>query len=150
MRRDYFALDVSHVDDGERPTALIDYEGPTDLLAERLTNHESEPLSADDVDVAYRLRGDVDDEEATGVVSVTNRTTGEFIVELNVDADTVYEFIRAAREYGKHTGDDSRYTIGLAVDGEQRFTAEKSTFLVYDAEGELRRDRSLIPSGVEL
>lgn len=149
MRRDYFALDVS-ADDGEMPTARIDYEGPTDLLTERLTDHGGEPLSAEDVDVAYRLRGDVDDEEATGVVSVTNRVTGEFIVELNADATTVYEFIDAAREYGKRTGDDSRYAIGLTVDGEQRFAAKKSTFLVYDAEGELRRGRSLIPSGVEL
>lgn len=149
MRRDYFALDVSRGDDG-LPTARIDYDGPTDQLADRLEGHEGERLHPDEIDVAYRLQGDEDDETSTGVVAVTNRVTGEFIVELNADAETVFAFIGDAREYGNQSDGESRYVLTVAVDGEERFAAEKSTLLVYDAEGELRRGRSLIPSGVEL
>lgn len=149
MRRDYFALDVSHGDDG-LPTAHIDYDGPTDQLADRLEGDEGERLHPDEVDVAFRLRADEDDEESSGVLAVTNRVTGEFIVELNADAETVFGFIRDARECGQQTDGESRYVVSIAVDGEERFAAEKSTLLVYDAEGELRRSRSLIPSGVEL
>lgn len=150
MRRDYFALDVSNVDAAGMPTAHVAFEGPEDSLRERLTGSGGDPLTAADVDVAYRLQGDIDAEEASGVAAVTNRVTGEFILELNADADSIFEFIRAAREYGKETEDDERYTIRVTAGEEVLFEAEKATFLVYDGDGELRRGRSLIPSGVQL
>lgn len=150
MRRDYFALDVSNVDAAGMPTVHVDFEGPEDQLRERLDDPDGDPLTADDVDIAYRIQGDIDAEEASGVVAVTNRVTGEFILELNADADTVFEFIGAAREYGKGTDDERRYTVRVTAGDETLFEAEKATFLVYDGEGELRRGRSLIPSGVQL
>lgn len=157
MRRDYFTLDVRNVDwveedsSAEKPTVLIDFEGPSSTLRERLTGTSDELLDAGETDVAYRLQGAVDDPETTGVVSVTNRITGDFVLELNEDADDVLKFIRAAREYGKASGDsDGRYHVEISINGEDLVDYDKSTFLVYNSDGHLLRQHSLIPSGVEL
>jgi hypothetical protein len=155
MRRDYFELAVEHADwveadgDPEQPTVRIDFHGPEGLLRDRLTDAAGEPLDASETDVSFRLRDG--DDESTGVVAVTNRVTGEFVLELNEAADDVLRFIRAAREYGRHADDgDGRYRVHVAVDGDTLVDYEKRTFLVYDADGNLLRSESLIPSGVEL
>jgi hypothetical protein len=157
MRRDYFELDVRNIDwvdaggDPEKPLVRIDFRGPAELLRDRLTGTDDELLSAGETDVAFRLQGSVDDPTATGVVGVTNRFTGDFVLELNEDAADVLRFIRAAREYGRIAdADDGRYRVEITLDGEPLVTYEKRTFLVYDAEGSLLREESLIPSGVEL
>ncbi|WP_128478002.1 DUF5793 family protein [Halorussus pelagicus] len=157
MRRDYFTLEVRNVDwieddaEAKRPTVIIDFEGPSSTLHERLTGTDDELLDAGETDVAFRLQGPVDDADTTGVVSVTNRITGDFVLELNEDADDVLKFITAAREYGKSTGDmDGRYHVEISINGDDLVEYDKSTFLVYDDEGNLLRQHSLIPSGVEL
>ena len=156
MRRDYFTLDVSNVDwvdgDGEpsKPTVSIDFEGPVATLEERLTDPDGNPLPAEETDVAFRYKDDVGDDDAVGVVSVTNRLTGDFVLELNEEADDVGAFITAARRYGEQAGDDGEYRVDIALGGEDFVSYEKSTFLVYDNEGNLLRNHSLIPSGVEL
>lgn len=157
MRRDYFSLDVGNVDwiedDGEpaKPTVTIDFDGPANPLQERLTGADGELLDASETDVAFRLQTDIDDADATGVVSVTNRLTGDFVLELNEDAGDVLQFIRAARRYGESTADsDGRYAVRILTDGDEVVTYEKRTFLVYNDEGDLLRSHSLIPSGVEL
>ena len=157
MRRDHFELDVDDVDwvdtdgDPEKPHVSIDFHGAEDLLRERLTGTGDDLLAAEETDVAFRLQGDHErDPEATGVVGVTNRITGDFVLELNEDADDVLRFIRAAREYGRASDGDGRYRVEIDVDGEELVAYEKETFLVYDAEGNLLRRESLIPSGVEL
>jgi len=157
MRRDYFTLEVRNVDwveedaEAKKPTVSIDFEGPASTLHERLTGTEDDLLDAGETDVAFRLQGQVDDDETAGVVSVTNRITGDFILELNEDADDVLKFITAAREYGKATGDmDGRYHVEISINGDDLVEYDKSTFLVYNDEGNLLRQHSLIPSGVEL
>lgn len=157
MRRDYFTLDVGGVDwvegGGEpaTPTVVIDFEGPPEEFKRRLTGFDGDLLEAAETDVALRLQSDLDDEEASGVVSVTNRETGDFVLELNEDAENVLQFIHAARAYGKEAdADEGRYRVRIEVDGEELVTYDKSTFLVYDQEGNLLRQHSLIPSGIEL
>jgi hypothetical protein len=157
MRRDYFELAVEHVgwvsEGGEprKPTVHIDFRGPEELLRGRLTDVEGNLLDAEETDVSFRLHDDVDAPDVTGVVAVTNRLTGDFVLELNEEADDVLTFIRAAREYGRATDElDGRYRVNISIDDEHVVSYEKSTFLVYDAEGNLLRGRSLIPSGVEL
>ncbi|MEF8789943.1 MAG: DUF5793 family protein [Haloarculaceae archaeon] len=156
MRRDYFTLDVrnlgSEADPEERgiPTVVIDFDGPEDQLTDRLTDESGALLDGGDLDVSYRLHGPVDDPDTGGVVAVTDRVTGDFVLELNADAGDVTRFVDAARAYGKDTDDGKRYRVELAIDGEPFATYEKSTLLVYDADGGLLRGHSLIPSGVEL
>ncbi|MFC3476138.1 DUF5793 family protein [Halobacterium litoreum] len=157
MRRDYFELDVTNVDwvaedgDPRKPNVEIEFTGDAEELRDRLTDHEGDLLDASETDAGFRLTDDVDDPGATGVVSVTNRITGDFVFELNEDADDVLRFVRAARRYGESTDDgEGRYRVEILVDGEQLAVYEKSTFLVYSADGDLLRGHSLIPSGVEL
>jgi hypothetical protein len=157
MRRDYFALAVDNIDwvdvDGEprEPLVRIDFQGPEDDLRERLAGSDENLLDASETDVAFRLQESLDEEGATGVVSVTNRFTGDFILELNEEATDVMRFIRAAREYGKRSDvDGGRYRVELSINGDPLVDYEKGTFLVYDADGNLLRSKSLIPSGVEL
>ncbi len=156
MRREHFTLDVEDVDwvdsDGEprKPSVTIDFTGTGPDLRERLTGPDDELLAADETDVALRLQGEVGT-DADGVVSVTERITGDFVLELNVDADDVIRFIRAARSYGENANeDDGRYEVTLRIDGEELVTYDKQTFLVYDDAGSLLRKHSLIPGGVEL
>lgn len=157
MRRDYFTLDVRNVDwvdtDSEprQPTVIIDFEGPASTFKQRLTGMGDELLTAEETDVAFRLQSSLEDPDATGVVGVTNRITGDFILELNQDAEDVLKFIRAARKYGKEAGDGTgRYHVEIRINGEHVISYEKSTFLVYNSSGNLLRQHSLIPSGVEL
>jgi hypothetical protein len=162
MRRDYFDLTVEGVGDGagsrSPPQVRIDFHGPEELLRGRLSGGESDDLveadgdgllTADEIDVAFRLREPLDEaDEPEGVVGVTNRYTGDFILELNETATDVLPFIHAARDA---TDDgDARYRVEIDVDGERLVAYDKDTFLVYDHEGNLLRSESLIPSGVEL
>lgn len=157
MRRDYFSLDVINVDwveDGgepARPTVIVEFEGPTDPLYDRLTTEDGTFLSAGDIDVAYRLQDPIDLTDARGVVGVTHRITGDFILELNERAESVFKFIRAARRYGELSSvEDGQYAMEITTGDDILTTLEKETLLVYDEDGNLLREHSLIPSGVEL
>ncbi|AXG07092.1 hypothetical protein DU500_12025 [Haloplanus rubicundus] len=156
MRRDHFELEADNIDWVEtgdppaEPQVIIDFNGPRETLTDRLTDAEGNLLEASETDVAFRLQDPLDDPDAAGVVSVTDRVTGDFLLELNEEADDVLRFVRAAREYGKSTDDGGRYSVVIRIDGETVATYAKSTFLVYDANGSLLRSKSLIPSGVEL
>lgn len=156
MRRDHFTLTVDDVDwvpaDGEprQPRVDIDFDGPAEALRARFTTGDGDLLTAAETDVACRLQGDVSEPGTEGVVSVTNRLTGDFIIELNEDADDVLAFVNAARRYGEHEDGDGHYHVTVRIDGEVLTTYEKDTFLVYNRHGDLLRQHSLIPSGVEL
>lgn len=158
MRRDYFELDVDNVTwvddsgDPKKPLVRIDFRGPREELERRLADPSGGYLDAQETDVAFRLQDSLDTADAEGVVSVTNRITGDFVLELNQAADDVLTFIRAAREYGRTAvdSDDGRYRVEVSIDGDDVVVYEKQTFLVYDADGNLLRSHSLIPSGVEL
>lgn len=157
MRRDYFDLDVSNVDwvdtdaDPEQPLVEIEFTGPSESLRTRLSDVDGTLLDANEVDVAFRLQSPLEgDPEAPGVVAVTNRLTGEYILELNETADDVLRFIRAARTYGEAENGDGRYRVVIRLADDDLVEYEKRTFLVYDSEGNLLHEESLIPSGVEL
>ena len=157
MRRDYFTLELADIgwvsDECEPsvPTLRINFIGPASELTDRLASSSGEYLSGSETDVALRLQTDIEEGDAIGVISVTNRSTGEYIIELNETVSTIMEFITAVRRYEEY--DDSkngRYRIKIATDGENIVTFEKSTLLVYNHNGELLRRHSIIPSGIEL
>ncbi|MFC7138840.1 DUF5793 family protein [Halosimplex aquaticum] len=150
MRRDYVTLDIRQADqDGDHlPTAVLSYDGPTDLLEERLTDPSGDPLDRERIDVAFRRQSGGDD--ASGVFSLANRMTGEFIVEVNADAASVRTLVDAARRDDDPDDADGCYRVVIRREGEEVASYEKRTLLVYDGEGSLLRQHSLIPSGVEL
>src|SRR5699024_4500889 len=153
MRREYFDLHVSDTDwvstedDPRKPTLVIEFDGPSEVLEAGLAGSSGPLVEADETDVNYRLHAD----ETEGVLSITNRITGDFVLECNADAAGGLEFIRAARTCGERTADgDGQYRLAIRFDGDERLRHEKSTFLVYNHEGDLVRQHSLIPGGVEL
>ncbi|MFB6196716.1 MAG: DUF5793 family protein [Halobacteriaceae archaeon] len=158
MRREQLALEVNHVNwvkedgDPQKPQVCIETndEAASDLLEKRLSRPDGTLLDASETDVSYRLLDDIDAAKTNGVVSVTNRITGDFILELNEVADDVLTFIRAARRYGEAADGDGEYEVKITIDGAELVSYEKTTFLVYNEEGDLLRKHSLIPSGVEL
>jgi hypothetical protein len=153
MRRDSVTLEVANVswlaDDGDprRPSLVVRVDDDGSTLRERLL-HGDEPLDAGDVDVTFRFRGGLDGGD--GVLSITNRVTGEFLLEVNAEASALEEFVSAARRYAERTGDATRYTARLVADREALADLEKRTLLFYASDGELLRKHSLIPSGVEI
>ena len=146
MRRDYFTLGLRNVDDAAdgQPMVHVEYNGPSDAFETRLTSEAA-------VDVAFRFQTPVDDSAASGVFSIADRMTGEFVLEVNADATEILTLIDAARAYGEATNDTTKeYSVRIEQDGERLFETDKRTLLVYDQDGSLLRQHSLIPSGVEL
>ena len=143
MRRDYFSVDVaSDPDDDAIPTVDIRYDGPTGAVAKRLTT-DSGTLEADEVDVTFRRQRDSD----TGVLSVTNRLTGEYVLESSVPFDEIEMLVAAAEARSE---DDPQYRVRVTDSQGTATVYEKHTLLVYDHDGGLLRQRSLIPGSVEL
>lgn len=156
MRREYFSLEVSNVGwvesdaDPELPELRITVEADPSELDHRFHGADGEQLEAAGTDVTFRLQETAEGEDATGVVSITDRLTGDYIVEVNVTADEIRPLIAAARRFGERTGDDTLYRVIVEADRKPVVTYEKRTLLVYGSDGELLRGRSLIPSGVEI
>jgi len=68
--------------------------------------------------------------------------------ELDAPTGPIHRFLRAARAYAE--GDATAYVVALRTDGDRVAVYRKRTLLVYDEDGSLRREDSLIPGGVEL
>ena len=163
MRRDNFttALPDAAQDD---PTLRIEYDGPTGDLVRRLTDNTDEVHPAADIDAAFRLTDPVDQPDAGGVFSLSHRVTGEFLLEANTTAEQILDLIAAARD-----SEDQSYSIQIAAsesatdadgfddseavtdtDTDADVVYELQALFVYDTSGELLRQHSLIPSGVEI
>lgn len=156
MRRDQFTVEITNhtwVETGDpprRPTLSISFSGDPTTLDRRLRTADAEAFGAAETDVSFRFKDRPDDPEAAGVVALTDRVTGDYVLELNVVAEDVLPFITAARRYGEKTGDSARYRLRLLAVDEEVAAYEKGTLLVYSSDGELLRQHSLIPSGVEI
>lgn len=159
MRRDYFDANVDDDDEQDWPVIAISFDGPSGLLSERLATEDG-PLESGEIDVTYRLTNGENEGERTesgtdesgpaesGVLSVANRLTGEFVLEVRVDPEAVSDLVRASKETDGEDG--SRYRLRLVDASGKQTVYDKGTLLVYDADGSLLRQRSLIPGGVEL
>lgn len=145
MRREYLTVTVdtdgTERDGDQPPEIVIDIEGPAGALPQFLRSDDAPSLDGTDVDVV--LRRGVDGE---AVLSLARRLTGEFLLEANVDAPAIESLVSAASD----NREEPRYRVRIDGDDVRSQSFEKRTLLVYDAEGNLDRETSLIPSGVEL
>ncbi len=145
MRRDHFTATVQEA--GEKPTLSLSYDGPADELLSQLTDEKGVRFTANEIDAAFRLQEPLD-KSPTGVFSLTHRLTGEFLLELNANANELFALIDAARDRADND-DSTRYRVHLDRDDET-ISYDLDALFVYDSDGELLRKQSLIPSGVEL
>jgi len=141
MRRDHFTVVAEP--ERDQPAVVISFEGPSGTLTDRLAA-DGVP-EADDIDVVLRLQGPVGGSDTEGVLSLTRRLTGEYLLEANVDAGGIVDVADAARD-----AESASYAIHIERPEDRPVEYEMDTLLVYDAEGSLLRGHSLIPSGVEL
>ena len=155
MRRDSVTLEVANVswlaDDGDprRPSLILDVDDDESDFRRRLIGDDRPPESSD-LDFAFRFQGAPDGGDGSGVLSITNRVTGEFLLEVNAEAPVLVDFVTAVRRYAERTDDATRYTARVVQGDEPLVEVEKRTLLVYASDGELLRQHSLIPSGVEI
>jgi len=149
MRRDHFTVVTESLDPEEtdKPTLDIEYGGPEETLTSQLTGTDGELVEPDHIDAAFRLHEDKNSDDATGVFSLTHRITGEYLLECNAAVDTVLALVDAAREA---TEDEARYRIRINREDGEPMTFDLDALLVYGTDGDLLRQHSLIPSGVEL
>lgn len=147
MRRDHFTLSAENIDSesAAKPTLSVSYSGPPGTLTARLEAETGTPPSGDDVDASFRLLPDDDGTDGSGVFGLSRRLTGDFVLEANANADEIFPLVDATRDTG-----GTAYRIHIDRSGAETVTMDMETLLVYDEEGSLLRDRSLIPSGVEL
>ncbi|MXR50870.1 hypothetical protein GRX03_04515 [Halovenus sp. WSH3] len=147
MRRDHFTVAAESLDpaDADSPTLDIEYDGPEETLTAQLTE-DDEQIPATDIDVAFRFQDDHESPDATGVCSLTHRVTGEYLLEFNAASEEILDLVAAAKE----EPDDGSYRICINRRDGEPFVYDLDALLVYDADGNLLRQHSLIPSGVEL
>lgn len=147
MRRDHFTVETESLDPAaaDTPTIDIEYTGPEETLTSQLAT-DDELIESADIDASFRFQEDHEADDPTGVCSLTHRVTGEYLLEFNADAETILTLISAARE----ETDESTYRIRINRAEDSPIVYDLDSLLVYDADGNLLRQHSLIPSGVEL
>lgn len=156
MRREQFSLEVANVAwiesnaEPRLPTLTIEYEGDGEVLRERLRGANDNLATAGTADLAVRLQRSADSGEAEAVVALTHRLTGDYILEVTATPAVVLSFTKAARRYGEAANGGPKYRARLVAGRDEVAVFEKETFLVYGPDGELLRQHSLIPGGVEL
>jgi hypothetical protein len=147
MRRDNFTVSVELPDaDMDSPTIAIEYTGPTETLTSQLTDAAGQMYPPDQIETAYRLQGPLDENDVTGVFGLTHRVTGEYLLEANVEPQTIFDLVASARD----ADDGGSYTVRIERTDDDPIEHELESLFVYDSDGNLLRQRSLIPSGVEL
>lgn len=150
MRRDHFTVAVRETDSGT-PTLDIRYDGPRETLTEQLTDQSRDVVTASEIDAAFRILDDLDDADPIGVFSLTHRITGEYLLEVNVDATAMLDLVTEARNAAEDDGEDeTNYRIRIEREDAETIELDMDALLVYDNDGDLLRKKSLIPSGVEL
>jgi len=139
MRREEF---TTHVDTDASPRLIVSFAGTPNVLRGRLAEGTTAP-DASDLDVSYR-RTPSDD---PGVLSVAHRLTGEFAFEAPLESSDLHSLVDATsrREEG-----DRRYQLRIEPGDGDPVVFETDALLVYDGDGNLDREHSLIPGGVEL
>ena len=145
MRRDHFTVTVRQ-SDTESPRLDIEYTGPTETLTTQLVDDHGKLHPSDRIDAGFRVQK-ADGESEQGVFSLTHRITGEYLLEVNVEAETVRDVVRGARDSDDGNGS---YHIQIQRHDDDPVRYEMDALLFYNSDGELLRQQSLIPSGVEL
>mgnify|MGYP000303695803 CR=1 FL=1 len=170
MKREQFTVAVR--EETGPPSLDIAFDGPAEALSEQFGQGAGETVEEGDVDAAFRLVDRAETDEQWGVFSLTHRLTGSYLLEVNVQAAALSALVATARdddgtyrvriarndgesatgEAAGNDADDEDLTTGdaNAVATEDPIVYDLEALLVYDGNGDLLRERSLIPSGVEL
>jgi hypothetical protein len=141
-------LTVTGADSGQ-PVLRLSFDGSRDSLQELLRERLRDDISEEAVYVSFRSLSSSERTDE-GVLSLSNRVTGAYVLEIRTQREPILEFVQAVREYADRTGHEAAYRIVMQANAETVTMFEKTLLLVYDANGTLCRHASLIPSDIEL
>lgn len=133
-----------------QPCLTIQYDGPTASLKDAFRHPDETGYTPDQLDIFYRQQSSPHAADTGGTVSITDRITGDYLLEVSAASDLVDRLVYAARTYADSVGTRSQYVVALRTADQSIASFEKQTLLVYDADGVLLRECSLIPNSVEI
>jgi hypothetical protein len=130
------------------PCIQIQIDSPEEILIERLRAPDGEVYEPENVDVFYRHQA-VEPPIESGVLSLADRLTGEYILEIPTSPHLIEKLVYAVRQYGKRREVVPQFKIQIQTKERQLASFSKDTLLIYGADDVLLQERSLIPSGIE-
>jgi len=155
MERDQFHVETETGEEPatdeplEHPVLRLHFDGSRDRLRQGLSERLRDDIAVEEIDISFRYLSS-DGETAAGMLALSDRVTGRYVLEVKTAVDLVREFVQIVRDSADQMGHDVRYRVAIRAEGETVTTFEKDLLLVYDASGTLLRDASLIPTGIEL
>lgn len=156
MHRDKLSArvgDIEWFDTGQqpsKPTFIITFDGPASDLRSRFQRPGSEQYTPADIDIFYRPHPSARPAASSGVLGLSDGMTGDYLLELNLGSDVIETLVAAVRQYASAAEAGPRYSVELWAGDHQLGTFDKETLLVFNADGELVRQRSLPPDGLEI
>lgn len=132
-----------------QPAITIPINISSDELEPHLYGGDEKPLTNTEIDVTYRYQTSEDKIQGAGVLAVTDNITGEFIVEANAHPALIEEVVERSKEYAHTTGGDA-FRIRLSCNDGTTHEYAKDVLLVFNREGTLLRDKSLIPNNIHI
>lgn len=134
----------------KQPRFTIRYDGPVDGIIDGFWPPHRLGYSPGDLDVFFRYQDSDSPVINSVVVSVCDRLTGDYLLEIKTSAKFIQKFAHAMRRYADSIDETISYSVEIWSGAGLRSVFEKETFLVYRPNGTLLRHQSVIPTGVEL
>ena len=117
-------------------------------LIEQLPDTGSGGDYPDEIDVSLQLHSAVDDMDARGTLALSDRTTGEYLIEMEVSAKRIFDFVLSVHQYADRVGDEGEYGVTFEAENGTAMEYIVEPLLVYKMDGDLYRPKSLIPTWV--
>ncbi|MFW6436532.1 MAG: DUF5793 family protein [Halococcoides sp.] len=140
MYREDFTVRTRTGDRG-RPVVAIEYDGPRERLLDRVDSVTTAPIGPDDLELAIRPAPAT---KGAAVLAITGTATGAYLLETPVDHNAFEAVTTSARDRGVETV----AVVIRPIEGDP-VEFDTRTILLYDDAGQIRRDRSLVPGGVQ-
>lgn len=155
MRRDKLSVELVNAHSPERsepklPRFVVRFDGPETELASRFHNPADSVYTPEQLDVSFREQAPSNGSPSTGVFSVSDRLTGDYLFEVTASTGLIGAFSDAVRRYTEATEAAPRYEVALWAAETERAVFTKHTFLVFQQDGTLLRHHCVIPASVEL
>lgn len=132
------------------PRLRLHLSMPEEVLADRFRNPAGSAYRPEDLDVYFRECSSTRATVSTGVLTVSDRLTGDLLIEGTISSTVIERLVYAVHQRADRASDPPTYVVELVVHGDDVAAFEKQALLVYDSDGNLLRERSVIPTHIEL
>jgi hypothetical protein len=140
---------VDNNDSPQVPMLKISFDGSSSECWDYLGENSLVRRMPARVDVTFRLQARQDGFNVDGILGVAD-SRGEYIVECEGRGGQVVEVVDVANQYADRLNDSSHYKLWIEANDGLIERWVESTLILYSAEGEILRDMSLIPPGLDI